>query len=124
MTADFNVWDRLTQVVIFLLFIAYLLVVAVWYFPLIQQNERYRKAILQEDAKIEKQELINKHLRSSIDALLRDPKAIERVARERLGYAKPAETVIRFEAPATNAAPAVPDPTSFQSQARRRGQAP
>jgi cell division protein FtsB len=36
------------------------------------------------------------------DALQHDPKAVERLARERLGYAKPGETVIRFEAPITN----------------------
>jgi cell division protein FtsB len=37
------------------------------------------------------------------EALRRDPKAIERLARESLGYGKPGETVIRFEAPSTNA---------------------
>jgi len=31
-----------------------------------------------------------------------DSKAQERLARERLGYAKPGETVIRFEARSTN----------------------
>ena len=31
------------------------------------------------------------------------PILVERLARERLGYAKPGETVIRFDAPATNA---------------------
>jgi cell division protein FtsB len=35
--------------------------------------------------------------------LRNDPKTIERLAREKLGYAKPDETIIRFE-PATNAA--------------------
>jgi hypothetical protein len=50
MNTDFNVWDKLTRVVIFLLFIAYLLVVAVWYLPLIHQNERMRKEILRHAA--------------------------------------------------------------------------
>jgi cell division protein FtsB len=31
-----------------------------------------------------------------------DPKAVERLARERLGYAKAGETVIRFEEATTN----------------------
>ena len=35
-----------------------------------------------------------------------DPRSVERLARETLGYAKPGETIIRFEEPATNAAPA------------------
>jgi cell division protein FtsB len=103
MNTDFNVWDKLTRVVIFLLFIAYLLVVAVWYLPLIHQNERMRKEILRYEARIHKQEETGKQLRSSIDALRRDPKAIERLSRERLGYGKPGETIIRFESPSANA---------------------
>jgi cell division protein FtsB len=103
MNAGFNLWDKLTRVVIFLLFIAGLLGVAVWYLPLINENERYRKQILRLDARIQKEEDVGKQLRSSIEALRRDPKAIERLARESLGYGKPGETVIRFEAPSTNA---------------------
>jgi cell division protein FtsB len=105
MAADSNVWDKLTRVVIFLLFIAYLLAVAVWYFPLIQENERYRKLILRKEASIQKQVEIGKQLRSSLEALQHDSRAVERRVRERLGYAKPGETIIRFEAPATNAPP-------------------
>jgi cell division protein FtsB len=102
MNVETNLWDKLTGVVIFLLFIAGLLGVAVWYFPLIRQNESFRKRILQIDAQIDKEREIGKQLQSSIDALRRDPKAVERLARERLGYAKPGETVIRFETPITN----------------------
>ena len=102
MNVETNLWDKLTGVVIFLLFIAGLLGVAVWYLPLIHQNESFRKRILQIDAQIEKEHEIGKQLQSSIDALRRDPKAVERLARERLGYAKPGETVIRFETPITN----------------------
>lgn len=100
--ADFNVWDKLTRVVIFLLFIAYLLVVAVWYLPLIRQNEQMRQDIFRIEAKIQKQKETNKQLSGSIEALLRDPKARERLIRERLEYGKPGETIIRFYSPATN----------------------
>ncbi|PYJ08831.1 MAG: hypothetical protein DME25_00405 [Verrucomicrobia bacterium] len=75
---------------------------ALWYLPLIKQNERYRQRILVLDNQIQKEEESGKQLRASIDTLRRDPKAVERLARERLGYAKPGETVIRFEAPAIN----------------------
>jgi cell division protein FtsB len=97
-----TIWDHLTRLVIFLLFIAFLLVVAVWYLPLIQQNERMRKEILRYDALIQKEEAGAKQLRTSIEALRRDPKAIGRLARERFSYAKPGETVIRFGPPSTN----------------------
>ena len=46
-----------------------------------------------------------KQFKASIDALNHDPKMVERLVRERLGYAKPGETVIRFEEPATNSMP-------------------
>lgn len=105
MAAGFNVWDKLTRVVIFLSFIAYLLLVAFWYLPLIQTNERMRKENLRLDTRIGHQEEIYKQLRGSYEALRRDPKAVERLARESLGYGKPGETIIRFEAAATNSTP-------------------
>ena len=104
MNLNFNIWDKLTRVVVFLLFVAGLLGVAIWYLPLIQQNERMRKEILRLDGQIQKEDEAAKQLKLSIDALRYDRKAVERLARERLGYARPGETVIRFEAaPATNA---------------------
>ena len=102
MNAETNLWEKLTGVVIFLLFIAGLLGVAVWYLPLIKQNELFRKQILVLDTRIAKERETSKQLQNAIEALRRDPKALERLGRERLGYAKPGETVIRFEAPATN----------------------
>jgi cell division protein FtsB len=101
---NLGIWDKLTPVVIFLLFIAGLLLVGVWYLPLIRQNERYRKEILRLDNLIRKEEDAGKQLRTSIDSLRYDPKAVERLARERLGYARPDETIIRFEEPRTNSA--------------------
>jgi cell division protein FtsB len=92
----------LTGVVIFLCFIAATLGVGIWYLPLIQQNERMRRCILGLDSQIQKQEEVGKQLRASIDSLRYDPKAVERLARETFGFAKPGETVIRFGTPQTN----------------------
>jgi cell division protein FtsB len=105
MKAQLSIWDSLTRVVIFLLFIAGLLLVAIWYLPLIQRNERMRRRIQQLDAQIQKEEETGKQLRSSIVTLNRDPKAVERLSRERLGYAKAGEIVVRFEEPSTNPVP-------------------
>ncbi len=102
MKVDLGIWGKLTRLVVFLLFVAGLLVVALWYLPLIKQNERMRKRILELDTRIRKEQEIGKQLKGSVDALRYDPKAVERLARERLGYAKPGETVIRFEPPVTN----------------------
>jgi len=93
---DLGIWGKLTRVVVFLLCVAFLLAVAIWYLPLIQQNERFRKVVLQLDTQIAKVEDSNRQLKISIDALRYDPKAVERLAREKLGYAKPGETMINF----------------------------
>ena len=104
MKVDLGIWDKLTRVVVFLVFVAGILLVALWYLPLIKQNERYRKEILRLDNLVQREEETGRQLRTSIDALRYDPKAVERLARERLGYAKAGETVIRFEEPQTNGA--------------------
>ena|SRR5256885_196419 len=97
MHVDLGIWSKLTKLIIFLICLAGLLGVAVWFFPLIKQNEAMRRAILRLDTQIAKAEESNRLLKTSIDALKYDPKAVERLARERLGYAKPNEIVIRFE---------------------------
>lgn len=102
MNVDLGIWDKLTKLVIALLVVAGLLLVAFWYLPLIKQNERMRKEVLRLQTLEEKEVETQKQLKTSFDSLRNDPKAVERLAREKLGYAKPGETVIRFEEPATN----------------------
>ena len=97
MNVNLGIWGTLTRVVIFLILAAVLLGIAFWYLPLIQQNERMRKEVYRLEAQVQKDEATNKLLKAAIEALRNDPKAVERLARERLGYAKPGETVIRFE---------------------------
>jgi cell division protein FtsB len=96
---NLGIWNKLNGVVVFLCFVAVILLVGVWYLPLIQQNERMRRRILEQDNQIQKQEDVSRQLRAAIDALRYDPKAVERLAREKFGYAKPGETVIRFGPP-------------------------
>lgn len=94
---DLGIWRRLTQFVIGLLGIAALIAVGLWYLPLIQQNERMRKQILELENQIQAEETQGKRLEGAITALKTDPKAVERMAREKLGYARPGETVIFFQ---------------------------
>src|ERR1051325_3750858 len=102
MDAPDSIWSKLSRAIVFLLFLAGLLAVTVWYLPLIKQNERMRKEIMRKDALIQQEKETGKQLSGSIDSLKHDPKAVERLARETLGYAKPGETVVRFETPVTN----------------------
>lgn len=102
MNVDVGIWNKLTKVVVGLLVLTGVLCVARWYLPLIQKNERYRREVLRLDGEIQKQEAAAKESREAIEALRTDPKTVERLAREKLGYAKPGETVVIFEAPQTN----------------------
>jgi cell division protein FtsB len=94
---DLGIWSKLTQVVIGLVAVAILLLIGMTYLPLIQQNENYRREIAQLDAEIQKQAEISRQLQSEIDAISNDPKTVERLAREKLRFAKPDETIVHFE---------------------------
>ncbi|PYK60930.1 MAG: hypothetical protein DME21_10375 [Verrucomicrobia bacterium] len=108
MNVNLGIWDKLTRLIVMLLLLAALLLIALWYLPLIQRNERMRKDNMTLDAEVKKEEENQKRLKASIDAM-RDPRTVERLARERLSYAKTGETIIRFELPATNTiSPALP----------------
>ena len=104
MKVNLGIWSRLTQAVVALVAIAALLLIGMTYLPLIQQNEQYRRRIDRLDADLEKQRQLARQLQAEFDALRSDPKNVERLAREKLGYARTNETVVYFE-PATNKPP-------------------
>lgn len=97
MNVDLGIWGKLTWAVTLLALVAGLVLVAGWYLPLINQNERMRREILRLNTQVRSEETAERKLRASIDALQHDPKTVERLARKDLGYAKPGETIIRFE---------------------------
>ena len=103
MNVDLGIWSKLTKVVVGLVVLAILLLMGMYYLPLIQQNERMRREIFRLDVQLQKEEAKSKELKAEIDALRNDPKTVERLMREKLGYAKPDETVVRFEPATTNA---------------------
>lgn len=104
MKVDLGIWGKLTQAVIALVAIAILLLIGMTYLPLIQQNERMRADLLKLDNELQQQREISRQLQTEIDELTNDPKTVERLAREKLGYARPDETVVHFDAPPTNGA--------------------
>jgi cell division protein FtsB len=99
---DLGIWSKLTQAVVALVAVAILLLISMTYLPLIQQNEQMRRRIDVLDTELEKQKLESKQLQAEFDALRSDPKTVERLAREKLGYARPDETVIHFDPNPTN----------------------
>ena len=102
MNVDLGIWQKLSRLMAALIFAAAVLAVVVWYIPLFQQNERMRKEIQQLQGQIRREEQASRRLEQSIKSLRDDPKTVERMAREKLGYAKTNETVIYFESKPTN----------------------
>jgi cell division protein FtsB len=100
---NLGIWSALTKIVVGLVVLAILLLIGMCYLPLINQNERMRAENLRLETELQKETEKSKQLQAQIDALQNDPKTVERLAREKLGYAKPDETVVRFES-ATNSA--------------------
>jgi len=97
---NLGIWDKLTKLTIFCLFILGVVCVAVWYLPLIRQNEHMRQDLLKLETKIKAEQERERVLRIACESARTNPKTIERLIREHLHYAKPGETVIRFEDPA------------------------
>lgn len=99
MNVNLGIWDKLSKLMVLLLFAAGLAAVFLWYLPLIQQNQRFRKQLLTVGARHAEEERTGRQLRSAIDALQNDPRTVERLAREKLGWGKTNEMVVRFELP-------------------------
>lgn len=102
-SVDLGIWDKLTRAVMALLVIAVIIGIGYLCVPLIQQNERMRQRNLELETQIQREEESGRILKGNLDAQRSDPKAVERLAREKLGYAKPGEVVIRFQEPAASA---------------------
>ena len=102
MKVNLGIWSWLTQAIVALVAIAVLLLIGMTYLPLIEQNEQMRRRIDVLDAELEKQQQASKQLQAELEALRNDPKTVERLAREKLGYAKADETVVHFDSAPTN----------------------
>jgi cell division protein FtsB len=92
-----SIWDKLSRVALTLLVLAALIAIALWYEPVVLANQRIRERKLALEHKIDIQMEIARKLDASLRAM-QDPITVERLARERLSYARPGEDVIHFEA--------------------------
>jgi cell division protein FtsB len=98
MNAGQSIWDKLFRLVLALLVCAGLLGVFFWYKPVIEENQHYRRDKLELEKKIAKELEIAHKLDADLRAF-QNPTTVERLARERLSYAKPGESVIHFDPP-------------------------
>jgi cell division protein FtsB len=95
-----SIWDKLFRLVLVLLVVASVLGIVLWYQPVIEENQRMREDKLALERKIEKEVETARKLDLELRAL-QNPTTVERLARERLSYAKPGENVIHFDPPSS-----------------------
>jgi cell division protein FtsB len=98
MNAGQSIWDKLFRLVMALLVIASLMGIFLWYQPVIQENQHLRRNELALEGKIDKEMDTARKLDADLRAL-QNPTTVERLARERLSYARPGENVIHFDPP-------------------------
>jgi cell division protein FtsB len=98
MSAGTNIWDALYRLALWLLAIAAVVAVILWYVPVVQKNEAMRRDIYQLEKKVQQEQELAKVL----DSRLKSPRTVERLARERLSFAKPGELIFHFESPKTD----------------------
>jgi len=110
MNSGQSIWDKLTRLVLGLLVAAAMLGIVLWYQPVINTNRGMRARKLELEQKIAAETETARKLEAALHAM-QDPKTVERLARERLSYAKPGEDVVLFEPPPpTNNPPAAAMP--------------
>lgn len=94
---DVGIWMRLTKLVMLLVICAGSLAVFQWYKPVIRKNEGMQRRINLLKAQIAEEKRFADQMNATINAIGTNNMVLERLAREKLGYAKPGEKVIRFE---------------------------
>jgi cell division protein FtsB len=99
MNSGASIWDKLTRLVLGLLVVAAILGIVLWYQPVINANRGMRARKLELEQKIAAETETARKLEAALRAM-QDPRTVERLARERLSYAKPGEDVILFQSPA------------------------
>ena len=99
-----TIWNRLSSVVMFFLFVAGGLAVGLWYLPEIQRNQDLQSERLTLDRQVAAAQAYRDALRTRMAAFNSNPAAAERIIRERFGLARPGEWVVHFEPPSSNPA--------------------
>ncbi len=97
------IWNRLSVLMGVLLVAAGVVSAVTWYLPEIERNRALQAEHLQLERQVAEVRMRREALREQIAALTPDPRAAERLIRERYGLARPGEVVVLFEPPAVPA---------------------
>lgn len=88
---------RLNRILPWIIGLAVLGLVLMRYLPQIHKNEEMRRQLQQKSEEVQRLEAEVSRLRIENNALARDPRTIERTAREQLSLARPDERVVTFQ---------------------------
>lgn len=91
-----GLWGYANRLLMGLIVLSLLAAAALSYLPLIQQNRKLRVQLEAARARFVMWDGEVRELQAQVNALQRDPKAVERAARE-LGMARPGEIIVKFE---------------------------
>jgi cell division protein FtsB len=94
---DFGVWSTVRKIALTVLAVGMLAGMVLWYIPALRQNQRLQREIEIKREALKRQQQLQQEYQEQIIALKTDPETVERVVREKLGLAKPNETIIHFE---------------------------
>ncbi len=88
---------QLNRILPWIIGLAVLGLVLARYLPQIHKNESMRRQLQQKTDEVQRLEAEVNRLRAENFALARDPRTIERTAREQLSFARPDERVVTFQ---------------------------
>lgn len=94
---DFGVWGTIRKIALVVLGIGMFAGMVLWYIPALRQNQRLQREIEIKREALKRQQQQQQDYMEQITALKTDPEAVERAVREKLGLAKPNETLYHFE---------------------------
>lgn len=88
---------RLNRILPWIIGLAVLGLVLSRYLPQLHKNEEMRRQLQEKTEEVQRLEIEVGRLRAENNALARDPRTIERTAREQLSFARPDERVVTFQ---------------------------
>ena len=94
---DFGIWETVKRTAITLAILGILGCLALWYVPVLRQTLALEKEIEIKREALKKQQELHQKYTEEIVALRTDPDTVERMVRDKLGLAKPNETIYHFE---------------------------
>jgi cell division protein FtsB len=94
---DYGWTSVLIKIAYVLFFLAAVAGVAYYYVPLIKKTRLFENELEKKQAALREEEELNSRLKREIKLLKEDPDYVEKVVRDKLGYAREGEGIYRFE---------------------------